>query len=189
MSSQPSYVIFPLSFGEAKNIMKNFHITTGIDFATVHSYPDIWLAGSNEDAQVSFLQNWIATHLEDGRRILKKPIFFVEFWKSSKNSGFGMGERDNVFDLVYKHVYVSASRGGAGAGAMFWQLMAEGMSSYRDGYEVVLSQNSSTTSLISGQSYKFAELAHVFTMLNEYEQRKQVHAHRRVRWHGKSIKF
>ena len=86
--------------------MKNFHITTGIDFATVHSYPDIWLAGSNEDAQVSFLQNWIATHLEYGSRILKKPVLFVEFWKSSKNSGFGMGERDNVFDLVYKHVYV-----------------------------------------------------------------------------------
>ena len=99
-----------------------------------------------------------------------------------------MGDRDNLFDVVYKHVYASASRGEAGAGAMFWQLMAEGMSSYGDGYEVVLSENPSTASFISAQSHKLAELTHIFTTLHEYEKRKQVHAHRRTRWHRKSIK-
>lgn len=138
----------------------------GIDFATVHSYPDIWLAGSNEEDQVSFVQNWIATHLEDGSKILKKPVLFAEFGKSSKDPGFSMGERDNLFDMVYKHVCASASRRGAGAGAMFWQLMTEGMSSNGDGYEVVLSQNPSTASIISVQSHKLAELSHIFTTLH-----------------------
>lgn len=138
----------------------------GIDFATVHSYPDIWLAGSNEEDQVSFVQNWIATHLEDGSKILKKPVLFAEFGKSSKDPGFSMGERDNLFDMIYKHVCASASRRGAGAGAMFWQLMTEGMSSNGDGYEVVLSQNPSTASIISVQSHKLAELSHIFTTLH-----------------------
>jgi len=34
--------------------------------------------------------------------------------------------------MVYKQICASASMGRAGGGAMFWQLMAEGMSSYRD---------------------------------------------------------
>jgi len=158
---------------------------TGIDFATVHSYPDIWLAGSNEEAQLSFLHNWIATHLEDGSRILKKPVLFAEFGKSSRDPGFNNGQRENIFRVVYEHIYASARWGGAGGGAMFWQLMAEGMSSYGDGYEVVLSQNPSTTSLISSQSHKLNELTHIFTTLHESEKKRQVHAHRRDRWHRK----
>jgi mannan endo-1,4-beta-mannosidase len=149
---------------------------TGLDFATVHSYPDIWLAGSDEEAQLSFLQSWIESHLEDGRRILKKPVLFTEFGKSYRDPGFGTGERDNLLDMVYKHVYASARWGGAGGGAMFWQLMAEGMSSYGDGYEIVLSQNPSTAALVSGQSHKLAELTHLFTRM--YEKRRLVHAHR-----------
>jgi len=161
---------------------------TGLDFATVHSYPDIWLAGSDEEAQLSFVQSWIENHLEDGSRKLKKPVLFVEFGKSSKDPGFGIGQRDELFDMVYEHVYASATRGGAGGGAMFWQLMAEGMNSYGDGYEVVLSQNPSTASIISAQSHRLAELTHVFTRMSEYKERRQVPAHRRARWHRKSIR-
>jgi mannan endo-1,4-beta-mannosidase len=135
----------------------------GLDFATVHSYPDIWLAGSDEEAQLSFVQNWIESHLEDGSRILKKPVLFAEFGKYSKDPGFGMSQRYNLFDVVYKHIYASASSGGAGGGTMFWQLMAEGMSSYGDGYEIILSQNPSTAALISGQSNKLDELTHMLT--------------------------
>jgi mannan endo-1,4-beta-mannosidase len=122
------------------------------------------------------LQSWIESHLEDGRRILKKPVLFTEFGKSYRDPGFGTGERDNLLDMVYKHVYASARWGGAGGGAMFWQLMAEGMSSYGDGYEIVLSQNPSTAALVSGQSHKLAELTHLFTRM--YEKRRLVHAHR-----------
>eukprot|EP00253_Pinus_taeda_P009720 PITA_09720 len=131
-----------------------------LDFATVHSYPDIWLAGSDEEAQLSFLQNWIETHLEDASRVLKKPVLFSEFGKSSKDPGFVISQRDNLLDVVYKHIYDSAIKGGAGGGAMFWQLMVEGLNSYGDGYEIVLSQNPSTAAVISAQSYKLSELTH-----------------------------
>jgi len=161
---------------------------TGLDFATIHSYPDIWLAGSDEEAQLSFVQSWIENHLEDGSRILKKPVLFVEFGKSSKDPGFGIGQRDSLFDVVYKHIYDSASRGGAGGGAMFWQLMVEGMSSYGDGYEIVLSQNPSTASIISAQSHKLAELTHMFTRMYEYEKWRHVHEHSRAKWHMGSIR-
>ena len=70
---------------------------------------------------------------------MKKLVLFAEFGKSDKDSGFVLGERNNLLDMVYRHVYASASRGGGRGGAMFWQLMAEGMSSYRDGYDIVLS--------------------------------------------------
>lgn len=110
---------------------------------------------------------------------------FTKFGKSSKDSGFSIRQRDNLLDLVYKQIYVSSSRGGAGGRAIFWQLMAEGMSSYGDGYEVVFSQNPSTmaegmssyrygyevvlslnpstTSIILAQSHKLAKLTHMVT--------------------------
>lgn len=155
----------------------------GLDFATIHSYPDIWLAGSDDQTQISFVKSWIENHLEDGSTILKKPVLFVEFGKSSKDPGFGIDQRDNLFDMVYKQIYASASRGRAGGGAMFWQLMAEGMSSYGDGYEIVLSESPSTASIISAQSHKLAKLARLFARLYEYERSRHVNAHRRPRWH------
>lgn len=65
-----------------------------------------------------------------------------------------MSERDNLLGVVYKHVYASPKWGGASGGAMFSQMMAEGMSSYEDGYDIVLSENLSTSTLVSGQSHK-----------------------------------
>eukprot|EP00253_Pinus_taeda_P034063 PITA_34063 len=160
---------------------------TGIDFATVHCYPDIWLAGSDEEGQLSFMQTWLENHLEDGSSTLKKPVLLAEFGKSSKDPGFSMGDRDSLFDLIYKQIYASASGGGAGGGALFWQLLAEGMSSYGDGYEIVLSQNPSTAALISGQSNKLDRLSRLFTRMEADEKKTQVRAHRRARWHSKSI--
>ena len=42
-------------------------------------------------------------------------------------------------------------------------MMVEGMSSYRDEYEVVSSQNPPIAFLVSRQSHKLVEFAHVFT--------------------------
>lgn len=46
---------------------------------------------------------------------------------------------------------------------MVWQLMAEGTQPYFDGYEIVLSQNPSTRSVIAQQSNKMTALAHILT--------------------------
>jgi mannan endo-1,4-beta-mannosidase len=50
--------------------------------------------------------------------------------------------------------------GGTFAGGLVWQLLDEGMDSYNDGYEIVLTQNSSTSNVISQQSSKMIALEH-----------------------------
>lgn len=61
------------------------------------------------------------------------------------------------------NIYKLARNGGAIGGGMVWQLMAEGMQPYFDGYEIVLSQNPSTRSVIVQQSNKMTALAHILT--------------------------
>ena len=49
--------------------------------------------------------------MEDGSIILKKPVLFAVFAKSYKDLGFGLGERNILLDMVYRHVYASSCRG------------------------------------------------------------------------------
>lgn len=53
---------------------------------------------------------------------------------------------------------MSASRGGVAAGGMFWQLLTEGLDSYRDGYDIVLSESPSIAALISQQSKQLVQV-------------------------------
>ncbi|KAF7849092.1 hypothetical protein BT93_L1253 [Corymbia citriodora subsp. variegata] len=118
----------------------------------VHSYPDQWLSDPSEGNQISFLSNWVNTHIQDAQNVLRKPLLFVEFRISSKDSGYNQNERDQFFDTVYSAIYSSARGGGVAAGSMFWQLLTTGMDSYQDIYEIVLSESPSTTSVIVQQS-------------------------------------
>jgi mannan endo-1,4-beta-mannosidase len=71
--------------------------------------------------------------------VLQKPLLVVEFGKSRRDPGYGSdAQRDAVFGTVYAKVYQSARAAGLLAGALFCQLLAVGMDSYGDGYEVVL---------------------------------------------------
>ncbi|KAL1170296.1 hypothetical protein V6Z11_A05G203300 [Gossypium hirsutum] len=106
----------------------------GIDFATVHSYPDQWLQSSSDESQIAFLNNWLYNHIQDAQNILQKPLLFAEFGKSLKIAG--PNQRDELYNTVYTAIYSSARGGGAAIGGLFWQLLAEGMDSYGDGYEV-----------------------------------------------------
>lgn len=129
-----------------------------IDFVTVHSYPDIWLAGSDENVQLSFLKKWIQIHLEDVETVLKKPVLFAEFGKSYKGPGYSTAQRDRFYNTVYNNIYSAVSSGKAGGGGLFWQLMAEGMDSYADGYDIVLSRNPSIAAIIFSQSHRMSVL-------------------------------
>ncbi|GJN18157.1 hypothetical protein PR202_gb05290 [Eleusine coracana subsp. coracana] len=134
----------------------------GIDFATVHSYPDQWLPGLDHAAQVAFLRRWLGAHVADARDVLRKPLLVAEFGESSRDAGFSEAQRDEVFGEVYAAVYGSARAGGPAAGALFWQLMADGMDSYGDGYEVVLGRQPSTTGVIATQSRRLRGLVRAF---------------------------
>ncbi|CAI9116782.1 OLC1v1018023C1 [Oldenlandia corymbosa var. corymbosa] len=128
-----------------------------IDFATVHSYPDAWLSGQSDAAQLTFLKNWVNAHIQDAQNILRKPVLFAEFGKSTKDPGFSVSQRDAVFDVVYSAVFSSAVSGGAAAGGLYWQFLTEGMDSNRDGYEVIFSEGDSTANLITQQSQKLSK--------------------------------
>ncbi|XP_068649041.1 mannan endo-1,4-beta-mannosidase 5-like [Aristolochia californica] len=155
-----------------------------VDFATVHAYPDIWLSGQSDGSQVEFVQRWMASHWTDARAILKKPLVLAEFGKSKKDPGYSISQRDEYLSRVYRDIYTLARHGGSIGGGLVWQLMAQGMDSYYDGYEIVLPQNPSTTSLITGQSHLMSALAHTLarphhhTTLSESHS-GHYHAHRK----------
>ncbi|KAK4483914.1 hypothetical protein RD792_011123 [Penstemon davidsonii] len=133
-----------------------------IDFATIHAYPDIWLSGKSENEQMGFMERWMSNHWSDARTILKKPLIIAEFGKSSKDPGFNLNERDLYMTNVYRDIYRFARTGGGTmSGSLIWQLMAQGMDSYHDGYEIVLAQNPSTAGIISRQSHAMSSLSHL----------------------------
>ncbi|KAK8685773.1 hypothetical protein V6N13_124807 [Hibiscus sabdariffa] len=158
----------------------------GIDFATVHSYPDQWLSNSNEQHQLSFLNNWLDAHIRDAKVILRKPILLTEFGKSWKDPGFSTYRRDQLYNTVYYKIYSSAKTGGPASGGLFWQLLAEGMDSFRDGYELVLSESSSTASVIAQQSHKLDQIRKIFTRMRNVRRWKKARAMRRGRWHRRN---
>ncbi|PKA54629.1 Mannan endo-1,4-beta-mannosidase 1 [Apostasia shenzhenica] len=129
-----------------------------IDFATIHAYPDHWMPGSSVQAQTSFTNKWMTSHVEDAGGVLRKPLMLMEFGKSSRASGYNVAERDAFFSLVYDAIYSSARGQGAFAGGLFWQLLVDGMENLWDGYEVIFSQSPSTASLIWLQSRRISAL-------------------------------
>ncbi|ERN03202.1 mannan endo-1,4-beta-mannosidase 7 [Amborella trichopoda] len=142
----------------------------GIDFATIHAYPDQWIPGSSDQAQLSFLQSWVQAHIEDSNTVLKKPMLFTEFGKSSKTQGYTPGLRDTLFATVYNSIYTSARSGGAGAGGLFWQLLDKDMDNFRDGYDVIMAESPSTANVIAQQSHKLSSLNRMFANLRNMQR-------------------
>jgi len=96
----------------------------GIDFATVHYWPDNWFLES-EDA---FMKTWIDGHVDDAAA-LGKPVLLQEFGKTLPKVRAGAAwakqvaeKRDPSFAAVYAHAADHARRGTALAGALFWRL-------------------------------------------------------------------
>lgn len=128
------------------------------------------VSSSNVQYQLSFLNNWLNTHIQDAQYVLRKPLLLTEFGKSWKDPGFSTYQRDQLFNMVYYKVYASAKRGGAAAGSLFWQLQTEGMDSFRDGYEVVLSQSPSTANIIAYQSRKLNLIRKIFARMTNIDR-------------------
>ncbi|KAJ3704321.1 hypothetical protein LUZ61_008026 [Rhynchospora tenuis] len=149
------------------------NLISGIDFATLHSYPDQWMANTNDDAQLSFLNNWLDAHIEDAQNVLHKPLLITEFGKSLKDPNYNNNQRDALFSTIYSKIYLSARNGGAAAGGLFWQLFAPGMDNYRDGYEVILGEIPSTTNVITSQCRKLHYLGRAFARAHNLDKAKR----------------
>jgi len=128
--------------------------------------------GASNDAQVAFMRRWMASHAGDAAAVLRKPLLVAEFGKSRRDPGYSGDQRDAVFGAVYAKVYNSARAGGPAAGALFWQLLTEGMDSYGDGYEVVLRQAPSTTGVITTQSRRLQGLVRAFVRARKVQRGK-----------------
>ncbi|KAK4480084.1 hypothetical protein RD792_013141 [Penstemon davidsonii] len=143
--------------GVGTDFISNNRLAT-VDFTTIHLYPDLWEPGADEYVRNRFVAKWIQAHIYDSQIILRKPILVTEFGKSSRVKGYTLKKRDQDFMNVFNLVYDSARKRGSCAGALFWQLMAQGMESWSDGYEVVLEQNTSTANVILQQSRRISSL-------------------------------
>ncbi|CAA0833702.1 Mannan endo-1-4-beta-mannosidase 7 [Striga hermonthica] len=140
------------------------NLVKGIDFATIHAYPDAWLSGKSENEQMGFMERWMTSHWEDAKTVLKKPLVIAEFGKSCKDPVFDPNERDLYMGNVYRDIYRYARTRGTMSGSLVWQLMGEGMEEYYDGYEIVLSQSPSTAGIMSRQAHAMTALSHLFTI-------------------------
>jgi len=140
------------------------------------------LANTTDEQQLAFLNTWLDTHIQDARNILKKPLFLTEFGKSWKDPGYSNSQRDALFNTIYTKIYKSARTGGATAGGLFWQLLTQGMDNYRDGYEIVFSENPSTANVITIQSRKLHYLSKLYARMRNIEKLKQAKEIRRKQW-------
>lgn len=180
-SSSPQMQHINPGFQVGTDFISNNQIP-GIDFATLHSYPDQWLANTNDQQQLAFLNTWLDTHIQDARNILKKPLLLTEFGKSWKDPGYSNSQRDTMFMTVYTKIYMSARTGGPTAGGLFWQLLTKGMDNYRDGYEVVLGESSSTTNVITVQSQRLHSLGKLYSRMRNIAKLKKAKEIRRQQW-------
>lgn len=130
------------------------------------------MSSSNDQTQLSFLSNWLNAHIQDSEYILKKPLFVTEFGKSQKDPGFTSYQRNVLYSTVYYNIYSSAKNGGAAAGGLFWQLLAEGMDNFGDGYEIILSRRTSTANLIAQQSHRLFQIRKIFARMTDIERMK-----------------
>ncbi|KAK9135111.1 hypothetical protein Syun_014441 [Stephania yunnanensis] len=153
--SVPDRKQFNPGYQVGTNFISN-NLIKEIDFTTIHAY----FTTSGEEGQLGFMERWPTSHWTDSRRILKKPLVFAEFGKSKKDPGYSLSGRDSFLSNAYSNIYKSARSGGTMGGGLVWRILGEGMDSYNDGYEIVMSQSPSTVGLIEAQSQKMTQLIH-----------------------------
>lgn len=129
-----------------------------IDFASVHAYPDSWLPNATLEEKTNYLSIWVDSHVNDSEHVLKKPVLFSEVGSHLELKENGLFGRDLMLQIVYDKIYESAKKGQAGAGALIWQLMANGVKEYHDEFSLVATDYPSTYKLITGQSCRLSNL-------------------------------
>ncbi|CAN1231177.1 Mannan endo-1,4-beta-mannosidase 2 [Linum perenne] len=129
-----------------------------LDFASVHIYPDHWVAHQSFEDKLKFVTKWMKSHIEDGHKELNKPVLFTEFGLSNMNKDFQPSQRDWLYKTVYDIIYKSAKRKRSGAGALMWQLFVDDMEDSNDDFGIVPWERASTYKLIAEQSCKLAKL-------------------------------
>jgi mannan endo-1,4-beta-mannosidase len=117
------------------------------------------LSGQGEKLQNEFVRQWAQSHLEVSQKILRKPLIITEFGKSRKHPGFTEESRDAFLETINNTIYsLARSSNGCLAGGLIWQIFAQGMESYSDGYEIELTR---APSMIARQAQHMFELTNM----------------------------
>lgn len=109
------------------------------------------------ETKKNFLSHWVDAHINDGDSLLKKPVLLTEV-------GFPirMNKQENdinkLLKIVYDRISESANKGEAGAGALIWQLVVEGVEDYSDQYSFIAWDYPSTYELITQQSCRLRRI-------------------------------
>ncbi|RZC89737.1 hypothetical protein C5167_035732 [Papaver somniferum] len=129
-----------------------------IDFASVHAYPDSWIPEADMRQKADYLSHWVDSHVTDGDHVLKKPVLFTEVG-SSLRVNKGVYNKDFLLKTVYNKIFESAKKGQAGAGALIWQLLVEGVEEhYGDQFSLIAWDHPSTYKLILEQSCRLRRI-------------------------------
>ncbi|WCJ28121.1 Mannan endo-1 4-beta-mannosidase 1 [Euphorbia peplus] len=134
-------------------------VIDNIDFASVHAYPDSWIPDANFEVKENYLSRWVDSHISDGNFVLRKPVLFTEVGSTWHLNKKGANERDALLRIMYDKIYDSAKNRQAGAGALVWQLLVEGVEDYSDRFSFVTSNYPSTCKLIEEQSSRLQSLS------------------------------
>ncbi|KAH7388538.1 hypothetical protein KP509_16G080700 [Ceratopteris richardii] len=142
------------------DFIKN-HQVPGVDYATIHAYPDSWLGWNvSVEDRIAFMKSWISVHAADcsSGGNLQMPLVLAEVGLSQWSGGFTVANRDRLMAATYAALLESARASGAAAGALIWQLFPPGMDNWSDGYQILLSKDISTAAIITQQSQDIAAL-------------------------------
>ncbi|GLT35177.1 hypothetical protein SLA2020_096510 [Shorea laevis] len=131
---------------------------TNIDFASVHIYPDHWFRDQEFEDKLKYVYKWMLSHIEDGDTELKKPVMFTEYGLSDENKDFELSQRNRLYQTILDIIYKSAKRNRAGAGALIWQFLVEGMEEYNDEFVIVPSRRRSIYKMMLEQSCRLARI-------------------------------
>ncbi|KAJ1434544.1 Glycoside hydrolase superfamily [Sesbania bispinosa] len=129
---------------------------SNIDFTSVHIYADQWFREQTFEDLLKFVSKWMLSHIEDGDKVLKKPVLFSEYGLSDQN--FSMSDREKMHKTILDIIYKSAKKNRSGAGALVWQFLVGGMQEFSDEYGMVPGESSSTHSLFIEHSCRLAKV-------------------------------
>lgn len=113
---------------------------------------------TNFEDSLKFVSKWTLSHIDDGDKVLKKPVLFSEYGWSNLNPNFSLSDREKMYKTILDIVYKSAKRNRSGAGALVWQFIIEGLNEHQDDFGMVPWLLPSTYSLFTEQSCRLARV-------------------------------
>ena len=113
---------------------------------------------ANTTEKLDFISRWLESYISDGEKILDKPVLFTEVGYPLHVKGNDANYSDSLLKMVYGSIFESAKKGQAGAGALIWQLLVEGMEEYGDKFSLVAWKHPFAYKLIVEQSCKLRRI-------------------------------